>query len=326
MLVAYSPNELDGAFAQLDGLKLGFRDHQLLWDYADTATPITALYEIAKCKPWNVTKDLRWDLHRPYDIYPTKEQTNPLRGFAEYERLPAIVRRRIAWWRHSLELSEILHGEQGALVVASQLVCCLPTVEGKLFASSQVFDEARHVEFFARYLREIAGDIFPPSPELRSLLQATVQDTSWETKLLSCQILIESLAMARFKELRRCTKVPMLRNALEYISKDEARHVRFGTTLLKQHFAKMTSSAREDRAEFILDSMLMLTNSINIEVRIAEQLGWDCAALRRHLRSQRLKDPSISHGRLHILARNLNTIGLFTSRVRGRMSELGLDR
>ena len=50
-------------------------------------------------------------------------------------------------------LSQFLHGEQGALLVASQLVSCAPTYQAKLYAASQTFDEARHVEVFNRYIQ-----------------------------------------------------------------------------------------------------------------------------------------------------------------------------
>ena len=50
-------------------------------------------------------------------------------------------------------MSQFLHGEQGALLVASQLVSCAPTFNAKMYAASQTFDEARHVEVFNRYLQ-----------------------------------------------------------------------------------------------------------------------------------------------------------------------------
>ena len=59
---------------------------------------------------------------------------------------------RLEYMRHdqAWALSQFLHGEQGALLVASQLVSCAPTYQAKLYAVSQTFDEARHVEVFAR--------------------------------------------------------------------------------------------------------------------------------------------------------------------------------
>ena len=50
-------------------------------------------------------------------------------------------------------LSQYLHGEQGALLVASQLTSCAPTYNAKLYAASQTFDEARHVEALANAFR-----------------------------------------------------------------------------------------------------------------------------------------------------------------------------
>ena len=37
-------------------------------------------------------------------------------------------------------MSQFLHGEQGALLVASQLASCAPTFNAKLYAASQTFD------------------------------------------------------------------------------------------------------------------------------------------------------------------------------------------
>ena len=54
---------------------------------------------------------------------------------------------------NSWSTSQFLHGEQGALLVASQLASCAPTFNAKLYAASQTFDEARHVECFNKYIQ-----------------------------------------------------------------------------------------------------------------------------------------------------------------------------
>ena len=64
-------------------------------------------------------------------------------------------------------LSQIVHGEQGALLVASQLVSCAPTYNAKLYAASQTFDEARHVEVYNKYLQERIGWTYPIMPGLK---------------------------------------------------------------------------------------------------------------------------------------------------------------
>ena len=58
------------------------------------------------------------------------------------------------WELQAWMVSQFLHGEQGALVVAARLVEVVPDLDSKFYAASQAVDEARHVEAFSRYLRE----------------------------------------------------------------------------------------------------------------------------------------------------------------------------
>ena len=50
--------------------------------------------------------------------------------------------------------SQFLHGEQGALLCTARIVETVPWIDAKYYASTQVMDEARHVEVFGRYLDE----------------------------------------------------------------------------------------------------------------------------------------------------------------------------
>src|SRR3546814_2985181 len=50
--------------------------------------------------------------------------------------------------------SQFLHGEQGALLATAKLVQEVPWTEAKYYGATQVIDEARHVEAYARYLDE----------------------------------------------------------------------------------------------------------------------------------------------------------------------------
>ncbi|MES3008581.1 MAG: ferritin-like domain-containing protein [Pseudomonadota bacterium] len=294
------------------------------WHYPKTKTPIHRLYELAKAGQWNASTDVPWSQDDPLGHFPSDEANNPLVGFPDYDRLPEAERCRLSWWQHRLEVAEILHGEQAAMVIASQLVACLPTVEAKLFASTQVNDEARHVEFFSHYLTTLGGDIPGPSSALLKLIHASVDEARWDMKFIACQILIESLAMARFQELRQHTRVPELRFAIDYILRDEARHVRFGVEFLREHLATLEEAALEERCGFVLDNVLQLANSLNLYNRIAVAKGWDLAALRLHLRRYRLQHPELNRQRLRQLALNMEAVGLLTTTGRARLEQMNL--
>ena len=118
------------------------------WDYTDADTRIKKLYELGKKLNWNGSIDLDWDNHIGKDEFPMKAELiarmeGPLSMLPEDQKLQ-YMRHDQAW-----ALSQFLHGEQGALLVASQLVSCAPTYQAKLYAASQTFDEARHVEVFS---------------------------------------------------------------------------------------------------------------------------------------------------------------------------------
>ena len=56
---------------------------------------------------------------------------------------------------------QFMHGEQGALICTAQIVETVPWIDAKYYAATQVMDEARHVEVFAKYLDDEAVGALP---------------------------------------------------------------------------------------------------------------------------------------------------------------------
>lgn len=283
-----------------------------------------SLYELAKEKAWNANRTIPWTAPLLEDTFPTAAENNPLVGFPPYHALDRQEQLRIAWWQHELEISEILHGEQGALLISAQLLSCVPTVEARLFMSSQVSDEARHVEFFSRYLREVVGSIQPPSKAMQDLILSTLEDSNWDRKFLVCQVLIESLAMAKFQEIRHYTRVPVLAFAVDYIAQDEARHVKFGVDLLRSHMHSLPDQERQQHSDYVLDTVIGLAGALNIHTRIAHAAGWNSTDMRRHLRRYRIEHPDLNRRRFRQLSLSLDAVGLLTDRCKERLQQMDL--
>ena len=157
------------------------------WDYTDADTRIKKLYELGKELNWNGSIDLDWDNHIGKDEFPMKAELiarmeGPLSMLPDDQKLE-YMRHDQAW-----ALSQFLHGEQGALLVASQLVSCAPTYQAKLYAASQTFDEARHVEVFNRDIRNVHGMEYPINKNLKALLDKILTDPRWDLKFIGMQI------------------------------------------------------------------------------------------------------------------------------------------
>ena len=159
-------------------------------------------------------------------------------------------------------LSQFLHGEQGALLVASQLCSCAPTFNAKLYAASQTFDEARHVEAFNKYIQMRTKKQFPISTGLKGLLDKILTDPRWDLKFIGMQVIIEGLALAAFNASKESSTDPVYKQMLEYIIRDEARHVTFGINYLTDFVQTLSEEEQMDRAKFALEACTVSRNRL----------------------------------------------------------------
>src|SRR5712671_1657458 len=114
--------------------------------------------------------------------------------------LPALRLRATSW-----TLSNFMHGEQGALLCTSKICEQVPWIDAKYYAATQVMDEARHVEVFARYLDEKLSSQYRINPNLKSLLDDILSDSRWDITYLGMQIMVEGLALAAFGMMQQIT-------------------------------------------------------------------------------------------------------------------------
>ena len=236
------------------------------WDYTDADTRIKKLYELGKELNWNGSIDLDWSNSLKKGEPPIKAELmarmeGPLAALPEEERLE-YMRHDQAW-----SLSQFLHGEQGAMLVASQLVSCAPTYQAKLYAASQTFDEARHVEVFAKYLQQIHGIEYPINKNLKALIDKILSDERWDLKFIGMQIIIEGLALAAFQTTKETSNCPLLRQLVHYVIRDEARHVTFGVNYLQEFLETLSEQEIEDRAMFAYEAVVVMrARIINTEL------------------------------------------------------------
>jgi hypothetical protein len=173
-----------------------------------------------------------------------------------------------------VQLSQFLHGEQGALITASQLVGAVPWADAKYYAASQTMDEARHVEVFSRYLREKLEWEWPINPNLKRLLDTILMDSRWDLKYLGMQILVEGLAMAAFANMHQLAEEPLVKELIHYVMRDEARHVAFGVLSLKGHYQQMPANELAEREDFVIEACLLMRDRL-VGEEIAEAVGFD---------------------------------------------------
>ena len=314
-------NQLRRLDQELETILTAF-DSCYAWNYGNLKEGLRDLYEKAKREQWNGTTQLAWDT----DVDPERgiipDIVNPLAGYPPYERLSAKEKSRLRHGQVALQLSQFLHGEQGAFIVASQLVGAVPWIDAKYYAGTQTMDEGRHVEVFSRYLREKLEWQWPVNESLKDLLDATITDSRWDFKYLGMQIIIEGLAMAAFGNLFQLTTEPLLKELIRYVMKDESRHVAFGMLSLSDYYSDMKPSDVRDREDFIIYACELMRNRL-VGDQIATAMGWDREEVRQAVLAS---EPAMMFRRM-IFSRvvpNLKRLGLLTPRVREAFARLGV--
>jgi hypothetical protein len=289
------------------------------WDYRVQDDRIKKLYQLGKRLNWDSELDINWERPTTVDWMP---EVNNLVGYAPYEALSEA--RKEEFWRHAQAwtLSQFLHGEQGALLVASQLASCAPTLNAKLYAASQTFDEARHVETFNRFIRERSKMMYPVNRHLKGILDRILSDGRWDLKFIGMQIVIEGLALSAFSTMREHTTDPVLKDLLYLVIRDEARHVTFGINYLEEFVSTLSQQEREDRAQFAYEACVVSRDRL-IATDVYEYFGWDVEETRERV----LAGGVYTHFRTALFSRvipNLKRIGLLTDAIRPKFEALGL--
>ncbi len=176
-----------------------------LWkfDYEPNVKALRDLYEVAKKEQWNAATDIPWHLETdPAQVGEVAGPGgDPLKDFDFIKTLPEDKRIELSKRRSAWTLSQVLHGEQGAMLCAGQLVEVVPDMDGKLYASTQVIDEARHVEVFHRYIKRL-DRVYPIMDSVKALLNAVLEADMWQKKCVGRQVIAESLAMGGFNMMQ----------------------------------------------------------------------------------------------------------------------------
>lgn len=222
---------------------------------------IDALYRKAKTSQWDSDLDIDWSIGNQIDR--ARDPRNPLSGFISsgegvFNRLSAEDRASLGHATAAWTISQFLHVEQGAVLCASKLVQAVPWIDAKFYASTQVLDEARHMEVYAKYLREKLEWEFPINVHLKSLLDDIIRDSRWDFTYLGMQVVIEGLALAAFGYQYQMTPDPLLKQITRYIMADEARHVAFGVLSLREAYADMSAAELKERQEFCYEGVLRM--------------------------------------------------------------------
>jgi para-aminobenzoate N-oxygenase AurF len=292
------------------------------WEYEDERRTLLALYDKGKKQQWDAALRIDWSLDLdPENPQEIDDRLIPIHGSPVWERLTAQEKVKVRHHQQAQSLSQFMHGEQGALMAAARIVQTVPDLDAKFYAATQVMDEARHVEAYARLLNDKLGIAYPITPGLKALLETVLTDRRWDMTYLGMQVLIEGLALAAFQRIRDHARNRLAASVNAYVMQDEARHVAFGRLALRDYYPSLTQAERDEREEFVVEACYHMRDRFN-QRELWEALGLpvaDCVAAVMASENMRLF-------RKRLFSRIVPTvkdIGLWGDRVQKAFTDMG---
>ena len=302
------------------------------FDYDPKIKALRDLYEVAKKQQWNAATDIPWDL----EIEPGGDILDPSQdAFRELDvikALPEDTQTKLSICNAAWILSQFLHGEQGALLCCGQLVEAVPDIDGKLYAATQVIDEARHVEVFHRYLKRLHR-VYPIDPTLQAVLNQILEADLWQMKCVGMQVIVEGLAMGSFRIMKEGSRDRLLREIVKLTADDEARHVSYGLIYMKDELPRMKDEDRNRVEDFAFAAVDAISGrragtGFTSQLAILEDSGIDAASVLPEVVAK-FQDPEFLASqpdpiRDHVLPQ-LMRIDLITDRTADQYRGLGFE-
>lgn len=172
---------------------------------------VCTLYEEAKFRQWNATKDIPWT-----ELEPVSE---------ELEKAACQL---------ATFLTEI---EFAAGDFPAKWLCQIPNEfhEIKSFLATQVMDEARHLEVFRKRALAGGGGLLHVTPNFEWAAKALLDTPSHTWGSFFLNLLGEGMILSLFRAGEFLARTHVDREIFRLCLQDEARHVAFGTIEMKNY-------------------------------------------------------------------------------------------
>ena len=263
--------------------------------------------------------DQPFDMAKEYLMPP--ERIQELRG-AVLDRLDEGQQIKLGNEIMRWQISNIIHGEQGALNLSTGLADILLDAGAQEYATNQAREEARHVTGFTYYMKSRWGTGYPVGEVLGDLLEGLIKTPVVYKKLVGMQMLLEGLAMGAFANLHKHARDPVLKRLVQLVMTDEAFHHKFGKIWADKTIVNLSSDERdkvEDWAAGCFESLLF--NLVNVRQKrvVYAQFGLDWEWVRDAVREtynddERRKELKDGNNVFRVLAKTLISAGIITAR------------
>ncbi len=299
---------------------------QWTWDYGSEVEELRTLYEKGKAGQWNAAEDVDWSAPVSKDEWVLNPQASMLANLCQMMGKDEATQKAAAFDELAFTVSQLLHGEQAALQLCGQLTNICDKLDQKFYAASQVADEARHVEVFARFLSEKMGTIYPIGGTLKILLEMLLQAEGMAKKTLGMQTLFEGMAVGIMDLMRQECRNPLFSDILYRVQGDESRHAAFGVLTMRRVVAEASPEEMAEMEDWSFNILEALNANQQMDMLKLFGPKYD---IDPEMTTQMVTSvPNFAELNsiiyTHTVVPNLRNLGLLTERTEHRWRDLGM--
>ena len=296
------------------------------WEYGSEVEELRKLYEKGKVNQWNAETDVDWDRPLTNDEFILNPRASLLASLCQMMGKDEATQKAAMFDEINYVLCQLLHGEQAALQLCGQLTNVCEKMDEKWYASSQVIDEARHVEVFSKLMQRKFGTIYPIGGTLKILLDELLTADSVQKKTLGMQTLFEGMAVGIMDMMRSESQNELLTDVLRRVEQDEARHAAFGVLIMR----RVVSEAEPEQMEEMEDWAFSILEALNANQQLdmlrlfGPKYGFDPEVVVKMVTALPNFAEFNSLAYMHTVIPNLKNLGLITERTEGDWRRLGM--
>jgi hypothetical protein len=296
------------------------------WDYASEIAELRSLYEKGKVHQWNAETDLDWSIPVSKDEWLVHPNASLFAQATQHMGKDEATQKAAMFDEYGYLLSQLLHGEQAALQLCGQLTNLCQSIDEKSYSASQVTDEARHVEAFAKFIQRKLGTIYPVGGTLKILLDTLLEAPTAQLKMLGMQVLFEGTAMGIMDLMRQESRNPLLAETLRRVAQDEARHAAFGVLMMRKVVGEAEPEQRDEMEDWAFGILEALNANQQLDMLrvLGPKYGIDAEiATKMSLASDGFAEFN-SRIYMHTVIPNLKSLGLITERTEDHWRKVGM--
>ena len=296
------------------------------WEYGSEVAELRALYEKGKVNQWNAETDLDWSTPVSNDDWVITPRVSILAQLCAAAGQDEATQKAAAFDELGYALSQLLHGEQGALQLCGQLTNECETMDEKWYAASQVADEARHIEALSKFIQRKTGTLYPVGPTLKVLLDSLLSADTPKKKVLGMQCLFEGVAVGIFDFLRQDSQNALFSDMIKRVEQDESRHAAFGILSMRRVVREADASEMAEMEDWTFSILEALNANQQLDMfrTLGPKYGLDPESVVGMITSLPNFAELNSLLFMHTVIPNLRNLGLMTERTADAYEAVGI--